>query len=194
MLLLAAGHPAFGAVTFTGDTSNDGTTVIVGDTGEGSLLIDGGSSLSITEYGFVGYQTGSVGNVTVSSGSLTTTWLFVGPGGTGTLNLSGTGNIISNDGCWLNNGTANVSGGSLTTGMFIAESGTGTLNLTGGNITVTGSSGWGRSGTLGTANVSGGTWATNLDLSIGGEGGTGVLHLSGSGLVTKSRRISGWLF
>ena len=181
LLLLAAGHPAFGAVTFTGDTSNDGTTVIVGDTGEGSLLIDGGSSLS-TEDGYVGYQAGGVGNVTVSSGSLTTSWLFVG---TGTLNLSGTGNIISNNACWLNSGTVNVSGGSLTTGMFIAELGTGTLNLTGGNVTVTGSSGWGRSGTLGTANVSGGTWATNLDLSIGGEGGTGVLNLSGSGLVTN---------
>jgi T5SS/PEP-CTERM-associated repeat protein len=45
LLLLAAAHPASGAVTFSGDTSNS-TTVTVGNTGQGSLTIDGGSSLS----------------------------------------------------------------------------------------------------------------------------------------------------
>ena len=53
LLLLAAAHPASGAVTFSGDTSNS-TTVIVGNTGNGSLTIDGGSSLSNT-IGIVGY-------------------------------------------------------------------------------------------------------------------------------------------
>ena len=60
LLLLAAGHTAFGAVTFTGDTSNDGTTVIVGDIRQGNLTIDGGSGLSNTN-GYVGKSANSTG-------------------------------------------------------------------------------------------------------------------------------------
>jgi T5SS/PEP-CTERM-associated repeat protein len=208
LLLFAAAQPASGAVTFSGDTSDDGTTVIVGNTGQGSLTIDGGSSLSNT-YGTVGLSSGSNGTVTVSGGNWNSSSLAVGRNGNGSLNLSGTGNITSNDGAWLGglydadsnaaSGTANVSGGSWTVGglgLTVGMTGTGILNLSGGNVTHTGASGAGNyvgwyAGALGTANVSGGTWSTNEELSLGGDGGTGILNLSGTGLVTNTEGYMG---
>jgi autotransporter-associated beta strand protein/T5SS/PEP-CTERM-associated repeat protein len=178
LLLLAAGHTAFGAVTFTGDTSNDGTTVIVGDTGEGSLLIDGGSSLSELEV-TVGYQTGSVGNVTVSSGSLTTSWLYVGPEGTGTLNING---------------------GTVIVGANLTKGGNGIIQLNAGGTLQIGAGG--DSGNLSVGNLSNnGTLAfnrrTNSTYSdiISGTGavtksGNGTLTLNGANTYTGTTTIS----
>jgi fibronectin-binding autotransporter adhesin len=67
-------------------------------------------------------------------------------------------------------------------------SGTGTLNVTGGSVisefSVLGS----EAGSVGTATVSGGTWANSADLQVGGDG-TGTLNLNG-GLVTVGGTLS----
>ena len=125
LLLLAMGHPAFGSVTFSGDTSNS-DTVFVGNTGAGTLTIDGGSSLS-SSIGWVGYSAGSTGTVNVSGG----TWanssnLAVGLDGIGSLTINGTGTVIVGDTLSRgSNGTINLStGGTLQIGTGGA---TGTL-------------------------------------------------------------------
>jgi hypothetical protein len=80
LLLLAAAHPASGAVTFSGDYFNDGTNFIVGLTMQGNLTIDGGSSLSNTS-GTVGSESGSNGTVNVSGGNWTNSGtLIIGAG------------------------------------------------------------------------------------------------------------------
>ena len=142
LLLLAAAHPVFGDVTFSGDTSNS-TTVIVGDTGQGSLTIDGGSSLSNTS-GYVGSSAGSNGTVNVNGGNWTNSGgLEIGKSGTGSLTISN-GNISNTNGIVGNsagsNGTVNMSGGNWTNSaiLYIGRSGTGSLTITNGTISNTG--------------------------------------------------------
>jgi T5SS/PEP-CTERM-associated repeat protein len=98
LLLLAAAHPASGAVTFSGDYFNDGTHVVVGDTSQGNLTIDDGSSLSNTE-GYLGFSTGSNGTVNVNGGNWTnSSGLYIGRSGTGSLTISNNGTVSNTDG------------------------------------------------------------------------------------------------
>ena len=183
LLLLASAHPTSGAVTFTGDTSNS-TNVIVGDTGQGNLTIDDGSSLSNTE-GYLGFSTGSNGTVNVSGGNWTTSGnLTVGRNGTGSLAISGgtVSNTIGFAGFNAgSNGTVNVSGGTWTNSTFltIGSLGTGSLTISNNGIVsnVNGAVGAG-TGSNGTVNVSGGSWTNSGYLRVGSTG-TGSLTITG---------------
>jgi len=162
----------------------------VGNGGTGSLNITGGKVIGGAA---IGYQAGSVGVATMSSG----TWIggaHVGWGGTGTLNISGgyvetTGTIGLNGGV----GTVNVSNGSLWAGANVSDltvggSGTGTLNVTGGQVTSkNGNIGY-SAGSVGIVTVTSGTW-DNINFSLQtflnvGRSGTGTLYLNG-GRVTN---------
>ncbi len=86
----------------------------------------------------------------------------------------------------LNSGTTTVSTGTDFGGdLYVATTGTATLKvIAGGNATTTtGYLGY-SVGSVGTANVSSGTWASSSHLRIG-ESGTGTLTVSG-GVVTSS--------
>jgi T5SS/PEP-CTERM-associated repeat protein/autotransporter-associated beta strand protein len=202
LLLLAAAHPAFGAVTFTGDTSNL-STVIVGSTGQGSLTIDGGSSLSKAFSSYVGFLSGSLGNVTVSNGTWASSGeLFMGYSGTGSLTISG-GTVSNTNGFAGVNagstGTVNVSGGNWTNSgnLTIGSAGNGTLNLT-GNGTVSVGSGLlslaGSSGKTGTLNLGNGTAAGTLSAAtITGGNGTAVVNINQSGSYTLGSNMTGRL-
>ena len=213
LLLLAAGHTAFGAVTFTGNTSNS-TNVIVGNTGNGSLTIDGGSSLSNT-IGIVGFQNGSNGTVNVSGGTwINSSGLTIGSGGTGSLTISNngivssvggsvggsagsTGTVNVSGGTWTNNGncsvggstgsngTVNVSGGTWTNNgtLRIGNSGTGSLTISSGTVSNTIGIVGRLAGSNGTVNVSGGNWTNSGNLTIG-SAGNGTLNLTGNGTVS----------
>ena len=187
LLLLAAAHPAFGAVTFTGDAYDNGD-VVVGESGEGSLMIDDGSSLSNAD-SFVGYNSGSLGNVTVSNGTWTSSGtLFMGFYGNGSLTIN-SGNVSNASG---NVGTGasstasvNVNGGTWTNSdaLYIGNIGNGSLTINSGNVSNTdGFVGYG-TGSTGTASVSSGTWTNSANLTIG-SAGNGTLNLTGNGTVT----------
>jgi autotransporter-associated beta strand protein/T5SS/PEP-CTERM-associated repeat protein len=204
LLLIAAAHPTLGDVTFSGDTSNDGTDVIVGDTGIGSLTIDGGSSLS-NSIGYVGNQADSFGSVTVSSG----TWansdsLTIGNSGTGSLTISG-GTVSNTNGTLGNsagsNGTATVStGGAWTTtgDLFIGYGGNGNLAVSGGTVSnVNGVIGFigedvegNIPGSNGIVTISGGNWTNSGSLTVG-SGGNGTLAVSG-GNVSNVNGVIGY--
>ena len=187
LLLLAAAHPASGDVTFSGDTSNS-TTVIVGDTGQGSLTIDGGSSLSNTG-GTVGSIAGSNGTVNVSGGNWTnSSSLRIGNFGTGSLTITGgivsatSGTVGAGSG---SNGTVNVSGGNWTnsSNLAIGGFGTGSLTITNGTVSNTNGTVGSLAGSTGIVSVSGGTWANSGNLTIG-SAGNGTLNLTGNGTVS----------
>jgi T5SS/PEP-CTERM-associated repeat protein len=201
LLLLAAAHPTFGAVTFTGDTSNS-TTVFVGDNGQGSLTIDDGSSLSNTE-GYVGYQTGGNGTVNVNGGNWTnSSSLTIGASGTGSFTL--TNGTVSNTNGTVgslagSNSTVNVSGGNWTNSgnLTLGSGGNGTLNLTGnGTVSVGGGlvSLAGSSGSTGTLNLGNGTAAGTLSAArITGGNGTAVVNINQSGSYTLGSNMTGSL-
>jgi T5SS/PEP-CTERM-associated repeat protein len=97
--------------------------------------------------------------------------LGVAAGDTGTLSISGTGNLQD--------------GGA----MNIGEAGTGTLNITKGGTLSTGNATLGTSGGSGavTLNGMGSTWTISGDLSVGDvSGGIGTLTINQGGVVTGS--------
>ncbi|WP_312525139.1 autotransporter outer membrane beta-barrel domain-containing protein [Comamonas sp.] len=94
------------SITLTGDTtpsgnlgaSHQGTTILVGNTGMGTLDILDGGSLFHSEPGILGSAAGAIGTATVSGESV---WgsrqLVVGQNGTGTLNVNSGSQIRGND-------------------------------------------------------------------------------------------------
>lgn len=137
------------AITTTGNvdpadpsTWTSNTTAYIGETGNGTMGITGGSDV-IDKFGYVGFDDGSTGVITVDgSGS---TWnndsLYVGVSGNGTLNITD-GGAVSNDdgflGFFTGSGAATVDGpGSTWTNrgdLYVGLLGNGMLNITGGGV------------------------------------------------------------
>jgi len=162
----------------------------VGSAGAGTLAVSGGSVSSGTA--FLGLGPGSFGSATVTSGSWTTNSkpLYVGFSGSGALVVNG-GLVSDSSGVVGHPGSVGVAtvtsgtwknGGPLYVGGFSSGSGvgSGTLAVTGGQVTNTfGYLGFG-AGNVGVATVSGGTWTSSQNLTVGGAG-TGTLTISGTG-------------
>ena len=185
--------------TMVSTGTNFGENFYVATTGTATLEVIAGGYATNTG-GWLGYDVGSVGTATVSSG----TWansgnLSVGNSGIGTLNV--TGGSVTNMFGFLgvnagSNGTATVSSGTwansndLVFGLY--GNSTGTLNVTGGLVTNWhGYLGFG-AGSNGTATVSSGEWVNRQELLVGFYGNsTGTLNVTG-GLVTNSTGSLGW--
>jgi len=198
-----------GTLTLTGSTNiaSTGSDSLTVD--EGTVDIMSGGSVS-DDIGYVGYNAGSSGTVTVSgSGS---TWtnsagssvgdgvsLYIGNSGTGALLITNGGDVSATDGAILGNnagsaGTVTVSGtrstftGDLTVGGF----GAGTLQITdGGTANGDGFIGLvaGSSGAVAVSG-SGSTWTNNNYLYVGYYG-TGTLLISNGGAVATSNAFVG---
>ena len=144
--------------------------------------------------GYLGFNAGSVGTATVSSGTwANSSTLTVGSGSSGTLNADG-GSVTNSIGYLGINagsvGTATVSGGTWanSSDLLVGNTGTGTLNVTGGSVTSsTGYLGY-YAGSHGRVTVSSGTLANSGNLTVG-RSGTGTLTMTG-GLVSVSGTLS----
>src|SRR5205814_1631168 len=78
-----------GTATITGGTWSNSSSITVGQSGTGTLNINGGAVTTVDAY--VGYNAGSKGTLTITSGTWNNTGLYfyVGYSGTGTLNVNG---------------------------------------------------------------------------------------------------------
>ena len=163
--------------------------LIVGNSGTGSLSVAGGTVSNGA--GFLGFNAGSLGTATVTSGSWTNSRpLSIGHSGTGTLDVSGgtvtnsnatlglnagsLGAATVSSGTWNNRGSLYVGGGVGGTG------GTGTLNVAGGNVSSSTTHIGFNATAVGAVTISGGTWSNSANLNVGTTG-TGTLTISGSG-------------
>jgi fibronectin-binding autotransporter adhesin len=205
-----------GTLTLSNPTSVSATnlTLVVG--GAGNLTISGAVATgtggvskadgagTLTLQGTNTYTGGtnvSAGTLTLAStGSITTAsniLLTVG-GATSVANIAGTytstggGGVAINSGGILNtSGTVSLTGANNQAILMGTSGGSGTWNVTGGSVTVGyTSNGWGiGNGGLGTLNVSGGSVTTGggNTFNVGhAASSTGVLTVSGTGLVTIS--------
>jgi hypothetical protein len=169
--------------------------------GTGTLALNG----SITNaYGvYVGTGNSSVGTGNFSAGSsLGAIGIGIGDtGGTGTVNdFGGTLTGVVSVGAGIQgvtppttggNGTLNLSAGSKVNGPVIvgAQNGTGVVNATGsgtsltcqGNVTVPSLIVGEGTGGSGTFNLSGGAQLATLAASIGGNGASGAVNVTGAG-------------
>ena len=212
----------------SGDTviiTNNGTALLPsGVTGEyntlnigtgsgesGAVEISGGllSGQSTT----LGQAEGSQGSATISSGTWSNPFLYIGDGGTGSLTIdgglvsseygflgfgsTGSGSATVNDGEWnvsallyiglSSSGTLTVNGGLVSSAVtYIGESGAGTVVVTGGtwNNSVSMNVGSNSSGSL---TISGGLVSVNSSINTGSTpSGMGAITLSGSGVLEVS--------
>ena len=133
------------------------------------------STWTSSTYGYVGET--SAGTLTVDSGSLLSSYAYLGYGGsaTGVVNISGTNSKWTNSNC-----------------LYIGDSGSGTLNITnGGSVsnssTFSYSSIGNSSGSTGTVTVDGAcsTWTNGWCLYVG-ESGSGMLKITGGGTVRNT--------
>jgi autotransporter-associated beta strand protein/T5SS/PEP-CTERM-associated repeat protein len=203
-----------GTVVVNGGTWNSlavypaGYEMSVGWAGEGALdVVDG---VVTTEWMSIGHRAGGKGSVTITSGTLYDWGLTqIGDAGVGALTVNG-GYFVSNFGCDLGfhsgTGALSITGGTaVMNDLTIGSGGTGSLNLAGGNLetyaltriskgTATVSSGrwFGSNGlfvgfgplTQGEMTISGGEVVQQGGFSIGGDGGVGVVTVTGGTLAT----------
>jgi hypothetical protein len=180
-----------------------GGSEIVGLNGAGNFDQTGGSNTIATNgfyYLTLGNNAGSTGSYALSgTGSLSSSYEFVGAIGAGTFNQSGGINSVNVSLSIGNNpggmGLYAMSAGTLTAGQIaVGPVGTGTFNQSGGLVTVgaAGLSLGANAGSSGTYVLSGGM-LTAPNIYVGGSstgaGGTGVLTVSNSGQLSVSRTL-----
>jgi autotransporter-associated beta strand protein len=180
--------------------ANNGN-VAVGTFGTGTFNQTGGEVFT-SSWTVMGRKNGSTGTYSISTGSLnhfgTGTRIIVGEQGTGTLTVSGTGEVITTDGLRIGmdyggsagNGTVNLNGGSITTPFVETTGGTSAFNFNGGLLTASADSGAFMTG-LTSANVQAGgakidtqSFTITIAQALLDGGGNGGLTKNGSGTLT----------
>jgi len=153
LTLLCFTNPTYAEISTTGDVTPDPTTttsgddLYVGNTGDGSLNITNDSDV-VNNGGFIGYNFGSTGTVTVDG--IGSTWtnstaIFVGYEGSGALSITNGGAVSSGRNVigryFGSTSEVTVDGisstwtiGSLFVGGWDSASGIGTLNITNGGL------------------------------------------------------------
>jgi T5SS/PEP-CTERM-associated repeat protein len=201
LVLMLLTSPMEAAINQTGNVTppqpwTSSTDAYIGNTGSGTLNVNGGSQLSSSR-GYLGNNAGTTGTATVTgAGSQWTnsTDLYVGRNGSGALtieaggqvsNTMGTGFLGNNSG---STGTATVTGAGSkwnAGAMYVGNNGNGTLNIdAGGQVSnATGFVGI-APGSTGRATVGGvGSQWTNTGALDIGRAGNGSLAIESGGQV-----------
>jgi T5SS/PEP-CTERM-associated repeat protein len=193
-----AGSTGTATVDGAGSTWTNSGPLYVGVAGIGTVTIQNGGAVSNAAFGFLGYNSGSTGTVTVDGAG--SSWtnssdLLVGDSGAGTLTIQN-GGKVSNVVGYLgvnasSTGTATVDGaGSSWTNssaLYVGNSGAGTLTIrNGGNVSnVLGEISYfaGSTGTV-TVDGAGSAWTNSGNLFVG-HSGTGTLTIQNGGAVSN---------
>jgi T5SS/PEP-CTERM-associated repeat protein len=188
------------AISPTGDVSPSGpstwdttTTGYIGKTADGTLMVDGDSDL-LSYYGYLGFYSGTSGQVTVSGAG--STWtnssdLYVSYNGSGTLSIANGGAVGTNS-SYIGgvSGLVKVDGAGSSFAnsysLYAGYSGDGTLSVTnGGSVSCAyGYIGY-YNGSRGTVTVdgAGSTWNNSSTLWAGYSSG-GTLSITNGGAVS----------
>ena len=197
-----------GAISFSGDAAAQFGELRIGNSGNGSMIVDDNATVTVTGSGYssLGNTTGSSGTVTQTGGTVTTGTHYegfnVGRDGTGMYNLSG-GTLNVNQalrigwGGYSSGNKFNMTGGTLNLGNNIFILGdwaqNNEFNMTDGTITCGSglwyiggydSNGGGSTGT-GTFTQDGGNITLDNTISIGYRRGTGAYVMNGGTLSEK---------
>jgi fibronectin-binding autotransporter adhesin len=201
-VVLIVGQPVFAALITTGEvfpvdpsTWDPSTTAYVGIGGTGSVTADAGTTI-VSEFGYLGYGPGSIGEVTIDeAGSAWTNsrFLYVGFYGDSTLDITDGGAVsstlsyIGSESGSTGVVTIDGAGSTLTSShnLYVGHYGSGALNIIGGG-TVSDKYGYigNESGSTGEVTVygAGSTW-TNSNILYVGRNGSGTLNITDGGTI-----------
>ena len=174
------------------------TTAYIGQTATGTLIVNNGTISSSAAY--LGYNSGISGSATISGANsqwINSSCLYVGNGGSGTLNVTGGGSVSNYYGCCIGEnssatGVVTVDGAgskwTIRNNLQISSYGSGTLNVTNG-ASVSNAYGYiaAYSNSTGTVTVDGAssTWTCNGDIEVGSSG-SGTLNVTNGSAVIVS--------
>ncbi len=204
-----AGSTGVGTVDGSGSTWTVASNHDIGRYGNGTLnVIDGGDVVSEGGAGYLGRYAGSVGTATVDGNG--STWsgfaeLYIGDGGSGSLNVLRGGDVIGTGGdAYVGHGvgsagTVTVNGsGSIWVNnaeLFIGDQGYGRVDVySGGVVYNSGDAHIGQqAGSTGTMHVNGAdsTWSNAAGTVHVGENGTGYLEVVYGGYATNHHAYIG---
>ncbi len=192
--------------SLTIENSTGGNNLYVGLGGSGSLTVSGGGTVTTNTTGsnaYIGYTNGSNGTATIdgTDSSWDSYHLYVGEGGTGTLNVINNGSLESYQTTIGNqsgsDGTVIVDGGTWENdhSITVGSEGDGTLFVGGGGTATNGYTYIGKkSGATGTVNVNGEgssmSSSGTIALGIENTGGTGRLSVTDGGTVSAGSEVS----
>jgi fibronectin-binding autotransporter adhesin len=188
-------------ITGTGSTWSNNRQLYIGYAGSGTVNIQDGGQVSVRSDSYLGYMSGSMGTTSVTG--MGTTWttssyLFVGYSGSGTLNIQSGGQVACREGYLADKvnstGAVIVDGtGSTFTNydiLYVGDYGSGNLNIQAGGVVV---HPWGGGGFIGHSSSStgiatvmgtGSTWVNNSGSICVGEFGNGTLNIQAGGKVS----------
>ena len=214
------GFTSFGTGTVkvngTSSTFTTDSTLIVGNSGTGTLNVEAGGTVTADFEGYIGNGTGSTGTVTVTgTGSSLTIKdldpfnfntagnLYVGSNGTGTLNILLGGSVTAEKEGYIGDassgmGTVTVNGANSTYDTafqhYIGNFGIGTLNVEAGGSVTSGNTVFIGNTATGDGTVivdgTGSTYIASGTIVVGASG-TGALTVSDGGSVTSFNSLIG---
>ncbi|CAM5762056.1 hypothetical protein LMIY3S_00345 [Labrys miyagiensis] len=179
----------------------DLSSLVVGDNGTGTLTIQNGSTLSLSQIGTIGNGAGSNGTVIVAGADLdldAQAGLSVGSGGTGALVVKSgamveVGGVLTAGAQATSTGNVTVDGAgsslSITTSILVGDLGAGSLTIDNGGTAIIGADGVvaNGAGAIGVVSVAGegSTWTIGGDLTVGNDSGaSGQVGVSAGGTAT----------
>ena len=200
----AAGSAGNATVDGTDSTWTNAQDMFVGYSGNGTLAVSNGGSVLSQTTGYIGYNVGSQGIVSVDG--LDTTWtmfddLHVGESGSGSLAVTNGARVVSENGFigkgQFGAGDVTVDGNESvwknTVGMIVGEGGSGSLSITkGGRVNSLGAI-IGRNGSsTGAVTVDGlGSGFTSFSDLVVGFSGSGTLDITNSGALSSGASAIG---
>ncbi len=200
----AAGSAGNATVDGTDSTWTNAQDMFVGYSGNGTLAVSNGGSVLSQTTGYIGYNVGSQGVVSVDGPD--TTWtmfddLHVGESGSGSLAITNGARVVSENGFigkgQFGAGDVTVDGNESvwknTVGMIVGDGGSGSLSITkGGRVNSLGAIIGDNGSSTGAVTVDGlGSGITIFSDLIVGNFGSGTLDITNSGALSSGASAIG---
>lgn len=194
------GAPGEGSYTLNGGTLSVNYNFMMGSYGKGRMVQTGGEMVVPNNWFVIGRWGGGTGDFSISGGKAytSTQGIIVGEDGTGKMTVSGTGEVTSKSEFRIasnagGRGEMFMDGGRLNAqnNLQVGRYGIGSMTQSGGSITCAQWFCLGRfPNSVGTYNMTGGTYESTGQPLLIAEEGFGTFDLSGNGIATANKGVN----
>ena len=194
------GAPGEGVYRISGGKTTVNYNFMMGSYGKGRMIQTGGEVVVPKNWFVIGRWGGGTGDFSISGGKAytSTAGIILGEDGKGKMTVSGAGSVESTGEFRLGSnaggsGELHVNGGSVNgkNNIQVARYGTGLMTQSGGSVTCAQWFCLGRyANSVGTYNMTGGTYQSTGQPFLIAEEGFGTFDLSGTGIATANKGVN----